>query len=142
MRAAQLKKRPRHFANFTGLEVASFEKLVEAAQAVAALDLREAGPRRRAVGGGRKAKLAVEDQVLVVLMYYRLYLTQILLGYLFGLDDSNVSRVINRVRPWLLEVLPLPVQERLLFAQEEPKGESAFLRLTSYSSGIPSSRRC
>lgn len=121
MRAAQLKRRPRHFANFTGLSVEQFEGLVEAAQAAAALQPRDERSRQRAVGGGRKAKLALEDQLLVVLMYYRLYLTQILLGYLFDLDDSNVSRVIGRVRPWLLEVLPLPVQERLLFARDESK---------------------
>jgi len=65
--------------------------------------------------------LALEAQLLVALMYYRLYLTQLLLGYLFDLDDSNVSRVIVQVRPWLLEVLPLPFQERLLFAQDEPR---------------------
>jgi len=37
------------------------------------------------------AAAGFEDQ-LVTLMYYRLYLTQLLLGYLFDLDDSNVSR--------------------------------------------------
>ena len=135
MRAAQLKKRSRHFANFTGLSVEQFEQLLEAAQAAAALQPREERSRQRAVGGGRKAKLALEEQLLVTLMYYRLYSTQILLGYLFStvrqlgqgpcpycLDDGNVSRVINRVLPWLLEVLPLPVQERLLFASDEPQG--------------------
>jgi hypothetical protein len=73
--------------------------------------------RQRAPGGGRKAELSIEEQVLVVLMYYRLYLTQMLLGYLFNLDDSNVSRLISKLRPLLLEVLPLPAQETVLFAQ-------------------------
>ena len=120
MRAAQLKKRPGHLQNFTGLSVEQFEALVEALRA-------EVGgqgvtrPRRRAVGGGRKAKLGLEDQVVLVLMYYRLYLTQVLLGYLFDLDDSNVSRVINRLQPLLLEVLPLPLRERLLFTADEQK---------------------
>jgi hypothetical protein len=122
MRAAELKKRPRHFQNFTGLDVAQFERLAEAVEAAAALDVQEDRPRQRAVGGGRKAKLALEDQLLVALMYYRLYLTQLLLGYLFNLDDSNVSRVIRRVRPLLLAVLPVPVQETLLFANDEPQG--------------------
>lgn len=117
MRAAQLKKRPKHFMNFTGLKVEQFEGLVEAA--LAAVEVREERPRQRAVGGGRKAKLAVEDQLVLTLMYYRLYLTQLLLGYMFDLDDSNVSRVISRMRPLLLEVLPLPVRERLLFANDE-----------------------
>lgn len=121
MRAAQLKRRPRHFANFTGSSVEQFEQLVAAALAATALKPREERSRQRALGGGRKAKLAFEDHLLVTLMYYRLYLTQLLLGYLFELDDSNVSRVISRVRPWLLEVLAVPVQEQLLFARNEQK---------------------
>ena len=116
MRAAQLKRRPGHLQNFTGLDVAQFEKLVEALRAEDGRDRERTRPRQRALGGGRKAKLGLEDQVVVTLMYYRLYLTQVLLGYLFDLDDSNVSRVVNRVRPVLLEVLPLPVQETALFA--------------------------
>ena len=77
--------------------------------------------RQRAVGGGRKAELGVEDQVLVVLLYYRLYLTQLLLGYLFNLDNSNVSRLISELRPVLLEVLPLPAHETVLFGQAKKK---------------------
>lgn len=129
MRAAQLKKRPRHFRNFTGLSVEQFEQLVEVASAAATVNLQEDRPRQRAVGGGRKAKLGPEDQLVLVLMYYRLYLTQLLLGYLFNLDDSNVSRVISRVRPLLLEVLPVPVQETLLFASDEQKGRKRIATL-------------
>ncbi len=119
MRAAQLRKRPRHFKNFTGLSIEQFESLVKAVTAEAVRTHKEVRPRQRAVGGGRKAKLELEDQVVVTLIYYRLYVTQILLGYLFDLDDSNVSRVITKLRPLLLEVLPLPVQETLLFATDE-----------------------
>lgn len=116
MRAAQLKRRPGHLHNFTGLSVGQFEELVEALRVDVGSGQSVIRPRQRAVGGGRKAKLGLEDQVVLTLIYYRLYLTQVLLGYLFDLDDSNVSRVISRVRPLLLKVLPLPVQETLLFA--------------------------
>lgn len=54
-------------------------------------------------------------------MYYQVDLTQVLLGYLFDLDDSNVSRVVNRFRPLLLGVLPLPVEETRLFAGDAPR---------------------
>ncbi len=50
--------------------------------------------RQRAIGGGRKAKLELEDKLVLGLMYYRLYLTQLILGYLSDLDDSNV-RVVS-----------------------------------------------
>jgi hypothetical protein len=119
MRAAQLKRRPGHLQNFTGLSVGQFEELVEALRVEVGSGQSVARPRQRAVGGGRKAKLELEDQVVLILMYYRLYLTQVLLGYLYDLDDSNVSRVVSRLRPLLLAVLPLPVQEKLLFADEQ-----------------------
>lgn len=61
MRAAQLKKRPRHFVNFTGLEVASFEQLVEAIETATERDRQEQKARRRASGRGCKAKLALDD---------------------------------------------------------------------------------
>lgn len=121
MRASQLRKRPRHLQNFTGLNVAQFDELVRALGAEADGEPEPTRVRQRAVGGGRKAKLTLEDQVVLILMYYRLYLTQVLLGYLFNLDDSNVSRVVSRLRPRLLAVLPLPVQEKLLFAAGEQK---------------------
>lgn len=121
MRAAQLKRRPQHLQNFTGLSVAQFEALV-ATLGSEVTDAQVAkGARQRAVGGGRKAKLTLEDQVVLILMYYRLYVTQVLLGYLFDLDDSNVSRIVNRLRPSLLGVLPLPVQETRLFADDAQK---------------------
>ena len=91
MKANRLKRRPKHLYNFTGLSVEQFNLLSKAVEARLAEAKGTQGKlRQRAVGGGRKAELGVEDQVLV-LLYYRLYLTQLLLGYLFNLDDSNVA---------------------------------------------------
>ena len=71
--------------------------------------------RQREVGGGRSFALGLEERLLVTLMYLRLYVSQALLGYLFNLDDSKVSREINeRMVPSLKEVLPLPMQDELL----------------------------
>jgi DDE superfamily endonuclease/Helix-turn-helix of DDE superfamily endonuclease len=71
--------------------------------------------RQRKAGGGRKFELGMEERVLLTLMYLRLYVSQTLLGYMFDLDDSNVSREINeRMMPSLKEVLPVPMQEEML----------------------------
>lgn len=117
MNVAKLKRRPKHLHNFTGLTVAQFEMLCEAVEQ-GRLEQRRSGQRQRAVGGGRKAKLNLEQQVLLALLYYRLYVTQMLLGYLFDLDDSNVSRLIAELRSVLQTVLPIPAQETLLFSKE------------------------
>ena len=120
--AARLRKRPRHFHNFSGLTVEQFDTLVAAVAAAQAeqqsnVYVQQAKQRQRAPGGGRCPKLGLEDRVLVVLIYYRLYITQLLLGYLFNLDDSNVSRLIGRLQPLLADILPVPVQEELLFSE-------------------------
>ena len=59
-----------------------------------------------------------------MLIYYRLYITQLLLGYLFDLDDSNVSRLIRRLQPLLAEVLPVPMQETVLFSETGKTNEA------------------
>ena len=128
LRAERLRKRPGHFHNFTGLSVAQFDTLVMAVAAAqseqgANAYTRPMKQRQRAPGGGRWAKLAVEDQVLVLLVYYRLYITQLLLGYLVDLDDSNVSRLIRRLQPCLAAVLPVPVREAQLFGKAGKTGK-------------------
>ena len=76
MNVAKLKSRPKHLYNFTGLSVEQFKMLCEAVEQEH-LERQGSRERRRAPGGGRKAKLRLESRVLVVLVYYRLYVTQI-----------------------------------------------------------------
>ena len=47
------------------------------------------------------------------------------MGYLFDLDDSNVSRLIAELRPVLQAVLPVPAQETLLFAKPKKRINSS-----------------
>ena len=71
--------------------------------------------RSRKAGGGRRYSLELEEQLLLTLMYLLLYEIQMLLGYMFDLDDSNMSREINeRMLPCFKQVLPVPMQEELL----------------------------
>ena len=42
-------------------------------------------------------KLLVKDRVIMVLVYYRLYITYTLMEFLFGLDQSNVCRDIEKI---------------------------------------------
>jgi len=65
--------------------------------------------------------LSLEDRLLVTLMYFRLYSSYTLLGYLFNLDGTNIGREINqRMLPALLNVLPVPMQDELLSNRDEP----------------------
>lgn len=65
---------------------------------------------------GRKSELAVEDQVLLTLGYWREYRTRFHLGQDFGLHESNVSRIIQKVEDILIKCgkFSLPSKRRLL----------------------------
>lgn len=53
-------------------------------------------------------------------MYFRLYVSYALLGYLFNLDGTNVGREINRrMLPALLSILPVLMQDELLSGHDE-----------------------
>ncbi len=54
----------------------------------------------RSIGAGRHFKLDVKNRFLMLLVYYyRLYITYTLAGFLFDLDQSNVCRDIRKIEP-------------------------------------------
>jgi hypothetical protein len=65
--------------------------------------------RKREVGeGGRRFKLELQERLLMLLVYYRLYITLALTQFLFDLDLSNVWRDIRYLEPVVRECVPLP----------------------------------
>jgi hypothetical protein len=120
----KLHRKPKHFQSFTGVTVAQFSELLKAVQPVYVEyeHARLARPgRKRKIGGGRNFTLGLEERLMVTLMYFRLYVSYSLLGYLFDLDGTNIGREINqRMLPALLEVLPVPMQDELLSGHDEP----------------------
>ena len=65
---------------------------------------------------GRKSGLSVENQVLLTLGYWREYRTMFHWGQDFGLHESNVSRIIQKVENILIKCgkFSLPSKRRLL----------------------------
>lgn len=102
-----LSKKPRIFKGFTGVSVAEFEELLESVRPVWEKRERQrlSRPKRqRAIGGGRKPVLGLRGQLLLTLVWLRLYLTTEALGYLFGIDKATVSRYTRRMSAALCEV--------------------------------------
>lgn len=63
--------------------------------------------RKRAFGGGAQFKHSLEEQLLMLLIYYRLYLTQEFLTLLFKFENkSSISRNLKLMRELVEEVLP------------------------------------
>jgi hypothetical protein len=123
--ARKLRRKPHHFANFTGLTPEQFDELLAALRPVyERLDTegKTRLGRQRAIGGGPSFRLALSERLLMTLIYFRLYTTQTLISYFFDCDDSTVSREINhRVLPALLDVLPTPMRDELGLIKAPPE---------------------
>jgi hypothetical protein len=70
---------------------------------------RKADRKRKAGAVGRPFKLDVKNRSLMLLVYYRLYITYTLAGFLFDLDQSNICRRdIQKIEPLIRNCLPIP----------------------------------
>jgi hypothetical protein len=93
----RLSKKPLLFKSFTGLSVQEFDDIYNKEIAKRYLDyelqrLSKRKDRKRTTGAGRPFKLDLKDRFLMLLIYYRLYITYTLAGFLFNLDQSNICR--------------------------------------------------
>ncbi len=84
--------KPSAFKRRCGVHHETFEAMVDI--------LRPELDRRGKRGG--QAKLSVEDQLLVVLEYWREYRTQFHIGSSWGLSESAVCRLVQRVESVLM----------------------------------------
>ena len=107
----RLSGKPSIFRSFTGLEVPEFDSLYAELESThdgyeeKRLSRRD---RKRRIGAGRPFKLPLKDRFLMLLVYYRLYVTSTLAGFLFDLDQSNVLKNIRILEPLVRECIPLP----------------------------------
>jgi hypothetical protein len=92
------------FQKCSGLTVGLFDQLVDEVLPVylEAEESRLNRPaRQRAIGAGHPFELDGRDHLLLTVVWLRLYPIHEVLGYLFGVSDSTVSRLIERVLPIL-----------------------------------------
>jgi hypothetical protein len=109
-----LSKKPILFKSFTGLTVKEFDGIYdnEMAKRYCKHEIKRLSKRKdsreRSIGAGRHFKLDVKNRFLMLLVYYRLYMTYTLAGFLFDLDQSNICRDIQKIEPLVRKCLPIP----------------------------------
>jgi hypothetical protein len=115
MSYARLCKKPLLFRSFTGLKISEFDAIYcrieskyEEHEKRRHLSNRK---RVRDIGAGRPFKLKVRERFVMLLVYYRLYITYTLSGFLFDLDQSNVCRDIAMLEPLIKRCIPLPTKK-------------------------------
>ena len=118
--AARLKKNPLAFRRLTGITAEKFDGVLSQLEPryeawhTQQLNKRK---RQRKIGGGGHFTLSVEDRFLMLLLYYRTYVTHVYLGFLFRIDDSTVGRNINPLQPLLAGIFRIP--ERRIEMEED-----------------------
>ena len=111
----RLSKKPLLFKSFTGLTIQEFDDIFQK-EVIKRYDKHEVqrlskrkNSRERSTGAiGRQFKLDVKNRFLVLLIYYRLYITYTLTGYLFDLDQSTICRDIQKIESLIRQCLPIP----------------------------------
>ena len=95
------------FRRLTGVKKTTFEKMV--------VVLSQAQQAKQALGG-RKAKLTVEEKLLMALEYLREYRTYFHISKSYGLSESNTYKIIRWVEDQLIksQAFSLPGRKALL----------------------------
>ena len=104
MRYIHLTQHPNVFYAVTGLRISEFDELLADVWPRYAQTEQERltrPDRQRAIGAGHPFGLPMRDHILLTVVWLRVYPTHEVLGYLFGVSDSTVSRLIGRVLPLL-----------------------------------------
>jgi len=129
----KLSRKPQLFLSVTGMNLHQFQTLLpqfthasEKSEQRRKRKVVVTGKKRlRQIGGGAQFANSLPDRLLMVLLYYRLYLTQEFMTLLFKAEDKSViCRSIQLLRPIFETVLPVPERARrriLSLADKEQK---------------------
>jgi hypothetical protein len=136
----RLSKKPTLFRSFTGLTIKEFNDIYNkhiikryAKHEIKRLSKRE--NRKRSKGAGRHFKLNLKDRCIMLLVYYRLYITYTLADFLFDLNQSNICRDIQKIESLIRQCLPIPqkinkITKRLKTPEEVEQYFPGFLSFT------------
>ena len=131
-----LTKKPTTFQRTTGLKIDQFKKFVQQLKSVwdEAETLRKTRDgRQRSIGGGRSYRLlSLEHKLFVVLLYYKAYITQEFIGIIVGLDQANISRLIQKMMPLIEKVADKELATYLTKAKEEYEKIPASQRVNNW----------
>ena len=113
---AKIANKPRILRNLTGLTTQAFTKLATSFERAYEAHLEEQDrqreqPRQRRRGGGRKSAIpTVEDKLLFILFYFKVYPLQEVQGLFFSLSQPQANFWIHRLTPILNQALGYEMQ--------------------------------
>src|SRR5215212_2327908 len=133
----RLSKKPILFKSFTGLTAQEFsnihnKEITKKYDKYEIQRLSKRKGRKKNIGAGRPFRLDLENRFLMLLVYYRLYITYTLAGFLFDLDQSSICRDIQKIEGLIRQCIPIPqkiykITKRLKTPKEVEKYFPGFL---------------
>lgn len=117
----KLKTRPENFRRLTGITVEKFDEIMEKLRP--SYELWNMGRltkrnRKNAIGAGNRHHLTLEDRLLMLLLYYRTYVSYVFLELIFPIDSTNVGRNMNPLQPLLAGIFKIP-EHRIEMSKDE-----------------------
>jgi hypothetical protein len=106
----RLQHSPRALRTFTGLDKAEFETLLRSFEHAWNMYVYEhhiqQTSRKRRLGGGRKARLlSMEDKLLFILFYFKVYPLQEVIAFLFDMSQGRANEWIHKLSIVLKQAL-------------------------------------
>ena len=108
LRYKKLEKKPKVFMRLFGVSIKTFKGVLKKVerQWIEKIINQYKSP-------GRVYKLSLSDRLLALLLYYRSYITQEFIGYLFGIHNSQVSRFIKKLEPIVSSIVSITKSKKL-----------------------------
>lgn len=105
-----LKEKPRVLRAFTSLDPDEFDTLLtpfeQAWEAYVTHHYRHKKARKRRYGGGRKPHLsAIEDKLLFIVFYFKVYPLQEVIAVFFDMSQGRANEWIHKLSPILVNAL-------------------------------------
>jgi len=98
----KVKKHPKIFSRLFGINCEEFDILVKKLEI-----LWEQNVTNRYKRPGRNYKLSLDQMLIMLLLYYRTYSTQMQIGFMSGVDTSRVCRIIKTLEPLVARLVAL-----------------------------------
>lgn len=117
----KLSRKPKVFQRLTGLTPIQFHKLLKKLEPLykeAEANKIDITIRKRKVGGGRKKKLTLDQNLFLLLLYYRVYVNHVFIGIIGGIDDSNVGRYFAKIDYLLARIFKIP-EKKVKMSEDE-----------------------
>jgi len=113
---AYIEQNPQESKRLIGLEYEQVQQLIEQAQLLhrnKQLEVEKTKVRIIKGGGGRKAKLSINEQIILTLVYLHHLPTFQMLGIQFGVSESTANDIFHYWSELLRELLPASLLEQV-----------------------------